>query len=242
MTRKVELFGHSSRVLYLAGSPLGGVVASTVEDEALRLWNVFETPKPTKPELPFADLIVAQRSLVELKWQHIFMEVWLQAPKVTTFAIRGYGGCVNYSIVQAIEGSGPITSISWSPDSSFFAFGNSVLALVDPATGQDVNVTEDDENLTPVLSFAWRSNSILTVGSSDGTVVDYDFRKDDTSICFYNGHRRGVCSLKWSDNRRYLASGGHDKLVHIWDACMPVSHHHPRRHQWLHRIATTLPL
>ncbi|URE46155.1 hypothetical protein MUK42_18856 [Musa troglodytarum] len=81
MTRKVELFGHSSRVLYLAGSPLGGVVASTVEDEALRLWNVFETPKPTKPELPFADLIVAQRSLVELKWQHIFMEVWLQAPK-----------------------------------------------------------------------------------------------------------------------------------------------------------------
>ncbi|URE46158.1 hypothetical protein MUK42_18856 [Musa troglodytarum] len=161
MTRKVELFGHSSRVLYLAGSPLGGVVASTVEDEALRLWNVFETPKPTKPELPFADLIVAQRSLVELKWQHIFMEVWLQAPKVTTFAIRGYGGC---------EGSGPITSISWSPDSSFFAFGNSVLALVDPATGQDVNVTEDDENLTPVLSFAWRkrmtrpSVSIMGIG------------------------------------------------------------------------------
>ncbi|URD87047.1 WD domain, G-beta repeat [Musa troglodytarum] len=140
----------------------------------------------------------------------------------------------------AIEGSGPITSISWSPDSTVLAvaFGNSVLALVDPATGQDVNVTEDDENLTPVLSFAWRSNSILTVGSSDGTVVDYDFRKDDTSICFYNGHQRGVCSLKWSDNRPYLASGGHDKLVHIWDACMPVSHHHPRRHKWLHRISS----
>ncbi|URE45058.1 Anaphase-promoting complex subunit [Musa troglodytarum] len=265
MTRAAELFGHSSRVHFLAGSPLGGVVASAAADETLKFWNIFETPKPTKPELPFARfnsctetfggikvathfhggndckrLRVAQRSLVELKWQHIFMEVWLQAPKVTTFAIRGYGGCANYSAVQAIEGSGPITSISWSPDSTVLAvaFGNSVLALVDPATGQDVNVTEDDENLTPVLSFAWRSNSILTVGSSDGTVVDYDFRKDDTSICFYNGHRRGVCSLKWSDNRRYLASGGHDKLVHIWDACMPVSHHHPRRHQWLHRISS----
>ncbi|URE46157.1 hypothetical protein MUK42_18856 [Musa troglodytarum] len=205
MTRKVELFGHSSRVLYLAGSPLGGVVASTVEDEALRLWNSC-TEK-------FGGIKLTT---------HFHISISASA--------------------KAIEGSGPITSISWSPDSSFFAFGNSVLALVDPATGQDVNVTEDDENLTPVLSFAWRSNSILTVGSSDGTVVDYDFRKDDTSICFYNGHRRGVCSLKWSDNRRYLASGGHDKLVHIWDACMPVSHHHPRRHQWLHRIATTLPL
>ncbi|URE45053.1 Anaphase-promoting complex subunit [Musa troglodytarum] len=143
-------------------------------------------------------------------------------------------------LLEAVEGSGPITSISWSPDSTVLAvaLGNSVLALVDPATGQDVNVTEDDENLTPVLSLAWRSNSILTAGRSDGTVVDYDFRKDDTSICFYNGHRRGVCSLKWSDNRRYLASGGHDKLVHIWDACMPVSHRHPRRHQWLHRISS----
>ncbi|URE47807.1 WD domain, G-beta repeat [Musa troglodytarum] len=143
-------------------------------------------------------------------------------------------------LLQAVEGNGPITSISWSPDSTVLVvvFGNSVLALVDPATGQDVNVTEDDENLTPVLSFAWRSNSILTVVSSNGTVVDYDFRKDDTFICFYNGHRRGVCNLKWSDNKRYLASGGHDKLVHIWDACMPVSQRHPRRHQWLHRISS----
>ncbi|CAL9057392.1 unnamed protein product [Musa banksii] len=144
-------------------------------------------------------------------------------------------------LLQAVEDSGPITSISWSPDSTVLAvaLGNSVLALVDPATGKDVNVTEEDENLTPVLSLAWRSNSILTVGRSDGTVVDYDFRKDDTSICFYNGHRRGVCSLKWSAlSGRYLASGGHDKLVHIWDACMPVSQHHPRRHKWLHRISS----
>ncbi|CAL9780497.1 unnamed protein product [Musa acuminata subsp. burmannicoides] len=56
-------------------------------------------------------------------------------------------------------------------------------------------------------------------------------------ICFYNGHRRGVCSLKWSVlSGRYLASGGQDKLVHIWDACMPVSRDHPRQRQWLHRI------
>ncbi|CAL9780463.1 unnamed protein product [Musa acuminata subsp. burmannicoides] len=97
----------------------------------------------------------------------------------------------------------------------------------------------EDENQAPVLSLAWRSNSILTVGRFDGTVVDYDFRKDDMFICFYNGHRRGVCSLKWSMlSGRYLASGGQDKLVHIWDACMPVSRHHPRQRQWLHRISS----
>ncbi|CAL9065330.1 unnamed protein product [Musa banksii] len=97
----------------------------------------------------------------------------------------------------------------------------------------------EDENQAPVLSLAWRSNSILTVGRFDGTVVDYDFRKDDMFICFYNGHRRGVCSLKWSVlSGRYLASGGQDKLVHIWDACMLVSRDHPRQRQWLHRISS----
>ncbi|URD87045.1 WD domain, G-beta repeat [Musa troglodytarum] len=249
MTRAAELFGQSSWFISWLGAHwesctemFGGIKLTTrfhrsisasakVLDMKIHCWqSCTETFGGIKVATHFHGgydwkrLRAAQRSLVELKWQHIFMEVWLQAPKFS----------------DPIEGSGPITSISWSPDSTVLAvaFGNSVLALVDPATGQDVNVTEDDENLTPVLSFAWRSNSILTVGSSDGTVVDYDFRKDDTSICFYNGHQRGVCSLKWSDNRPYLASGGHDKLVHIWDACMPVSHHHPRRHKWLHRISS----
>ncbi|CAL9083921.1 unnamed protein product [Musa acuminata var. zebrina] len=57
-------------------------------------------------------------------------------------------------------------------------------------------------------------------------------------IYFYNGHWRGVCSLKWSVlSGRYLTSGGQDKLVHIWDACRPVSCHHPSQRQWHHRIS-----
>ncbi|CAL9145003.1 unnamed protein product [Musa hybrid cultivar] len=54
MMRVAEVSGHSSRVLSLAGSPLGGVVASAAADETVRFWNIFETPKITKPELPFA--------------------------------------------------------------------------------------------------------------------------------------------------------------------------------------------
>ncbi|CAL9780431.1 unnamed protein product [Musa acuminata subsp. burmannicoides] len=137
-------------------------------------------------------------------------------------------------LLQPVEDRGPITCIRWSPDCAVLAvaFGNSDLSLIDLATGHVVDGMED-ENQAPVSSLAWRSNSILTVGRFDGTVVDYDFRKDDMFICFYNGHRRGVCSLKWSVLSRYLASGGQDKLVHIWDAACTSPRDHPRQRQWL---------
>ncbi|CAD5192080.1 unnamed protein product, partial [Musa acuminata subsp. malaccensis] len=81
-------------------------------------------------------------------------------------------------------------------------------------------------------------NIIALDGRSDGSIVDYDIRKDDRAICDYRGHRLEVCSLKWSELfGRYLASGGKDKLVHIWDTRMAVANHHPRQHQLLHKIS-----
>lgn len=61
MMKISELLGHTSRVLYMAQSPDGYTVATAAADETLRLWNVFGSPKETKPVLkrklePFFDL------------------------------------------------------------------------------------------------------------------------------------------------------------------------------------------
>ncbi|URD76490.1 WD domain, G-beta repeat [Musa troglodytarum] len=61
----------------------------------------------------------------------------------------------------------------------------------------------------------WGSNNVLAIGLEDAVYL-WDAAND----------------LKWS------GLGGLDKLVHIWDACMPVSRHHPRQRQWLHRISS----
>ncbi|ONK78009.1 uncharacterized protein A4U43_C02F13250 [Asparagus officinalis] len=49
MTKMAELTGHTSRVLHMAPSPDGSMVASAAADESLRFWRVFgdhDTPKP----------------------------------------------------------------------------------------------------------------------------------------------------------------------------------------------------
>ncbi|KAK3037639.1 hypothetical protein RJ639_030416 [Escallonia herrerae] len=61
MVKLAELYGHSSRVLYMTQSPSGYTVASAAADETLKLWNVFGNPDLAKPALkedpePFANL------------------------------------------------------------------------------------------------------------------------------------------------------------------------------------------
>ncbi|KAF8407440.1 hypothetical protein HHK36_006573 [Tetracentron sinense] len=49
MVKIAELFGHTSRVLFMAKSPDGCTVASAAADETLKFWNVFGTPEVAKP-------------------------------------------------------------------------------------------------------------------------------------------------------------------------------------------------
>ncbi|XP_047269302.1 cell division cycle 20.2, cofactor of APC complex-like [Capsicum annuum] len=51
MTKISELFGHTLRVLHMAQSPDGYIVATAAADETLTLWNVFGNPEENKPVL-----------------------------------------------------------------------------------------------------------------------------------------------------------------------------------------------
>ena len=55
------------------------------------------------------------------------------------------------------------------------------------------------------------------VGSQRGAIHNYDPRMAQYSINNLQSHSLDVCGLKWSPNGRFLASGGNDNIVNIWD-------------------------
>jgi cell division cycle protein 20 (cofactor of APC complex) len=54
-------------------------------------------------------------------------------------------------------------------------------------------------------------------GSRSGAIHHHDVRVADYHVGTLACHTQEVCGLKWSRDGKYLASGGNDNLLLIWD-------------------------
>ncbi|KAJ4768433.1 hypothetical protein LUZ62_033716 [Rhynchospora pubera] len=122
------------------------------------------------------------------------------------------------SVSELVTVDDPITSVSWDLDCRRIAIGlnNSHVQLYDPATNKMIRTLQGNDQDVLVGSLAW-NNYLLTTGSADGLIINNDVRIRSPIVSTYDNHSDGICGLKWSPSGQYLASGGADKLVHIWD-------------------------
>ena len=67
---------------------------------------------------------------------------------------------------------------------------------------------------------SWKDNNILSSGSRDRNIYLRDIRCNDNNTDIIQQllfHKQEVCGLKWSEDSLYLASGGNDNKLAIWD-------------------------
>jgi cell division cycle 20-like protein 1 (cofactor of APC complex) len=70
-----------------------------------------------------------------------------------------------------------------------------------------------------VNALAWADQSLASAGR-DFTIHIRDARTKGESYATLLGHKHEVCGLAWSPEHSYLASGGNDNRVCVWDAAM----------------------
>lgn len=68
-----------------------------------------------------------------------------------------------------------------------------------------------------VGSLSWNSY-VLSSGSRSGQIIHHDVRQRDHAVATVAGHSQEVCGLKWSPDGKYLASGGNDNVLNIWQS------------------------
>ena len=68
-----------------------------------------------------------------------------------------------------------------------------------------------------VGTLAWNGYNLYS-GSKDTNIISHDVRiKNNMVMKLSGGHNKEVCIIKWNSDFKYLASGGNDNLVCLWD-------------------------
>jgi cell division cycle protein 20 (cofactor of APC complex) len=68
-----------------------------------------------------------------------------------------------------------------------------------------------------VGTLTWNGYNLYS-GSKDTNILSHDVRiKNHLIMKLTGGHNKEVCTIKWNSDFKYLASGGNDNLVCLWD-------------------------
>jgi cell division cycle 20-like protein 1, cofactor of APC complex len=86
--------------------------------------------------------------------------------------------------------------------------------LWDVETQQCVRTYTSHRLRCGVLSW---NGPVLSTGSRDRSIVHRDTRTSAEFTTKLTSHRQEVCGLRWSPDRRLLASGGNDNVLFVWD-------------------------
>ncbi|KAK7063068.1 ubiquitin-protein transferase activating protein [Halocaridina rubra] len=119
------------------------------------------------------------------------------------------------SLLQLDE-SEYVCSLSWIKEGTVLGMGLSsgLTQLWD--VGQQKLIRTMGQHDGRVATLSWNSY-ILSSGARSGQIFHHDVRIADHLVSTLNGHTQEVCGLKWSLDGRYLASGGNDNQLNIWE-------------------------
>ena len=109
-----------------------------------------------------------------------------------------------------------ISSIQWTVDGSYLAVGTGQgdAQIWDIDSSAKIRTMRGRSHRVGVLSW---DKHILSSGARDGSIWNSDVRIANHKVSELQGHSSEVCGLKWRPDGAFLASGGNDNLVNIWD-------------------------
>lgn len=133
--------------------------------------------------------------------------------------------CQNTKLVE-FEETSLVSSVCWIERGKSIAIGGQRGLIEIWDVEAQKKVRELSGHRQRVGSLSWNDesgNQVLASGSRDHSVFCHDLRADNDVSQKLVGHRQEVCGLRWSPDGRWLASGGNDNKLFIWDCLMTTS-------------------
>ncbi|KIJ37086.1 hypothetical protein M422DRAFT_76156 [Sphaerobolus stellatus SS14] len=197
-----------ARSLYQRPGAIGTATSSTVTSKTRKI--------PTQPERVLdAPGMVDDFYLNLLSWS--VQNVVAVALSESTYIWRADTGSVT-QIAEAPQGT-YVSSVSFANDGAFLAIGlgTGEVELWDVESGTKLRTMAGHQGQLACMS--WNGH-IVSSGCGDGSIWHHDVRVARHKVCELLGHTGEVCGLEWRSDGEYLASGGNDNVVNVWDSRM----------------------
>ena len=110
-----------------------------------------------------------------------------------------------------------VCSLSFNSDGKFMATGDSNGKLLLSDITKNKIIVNSTVHSSRISSLHWQDNMLIS-GSRDRLIRLYDVRSKICQPVFtFTGHLQEICGLKFSPNCNYIASGGNDNQLLLWD-------------------------
>lgn len=174
---------------------------------------------PTQPERVLdAPGMVDDFYLNLISWSSL--NVVAVALDESTYTWRADTGAVTH-LTDVTDGT-YVSSVDFSKDGAFLAIGtgSGMVELWDIVA--QTKLRNMSGHLAQIPSLAWNGH-VVSSGCGDGNIWHHDVRMAQHKVMELSGHHGEVCGLRWRHDGEFLASGGNDNVVNIWDARLPGS-------------------
>lgn len=121
------------------------------------------------------------------------------------------------SLTELSRSSEYISSVGWGKKGTYLAVGTSYsrIQIWDINKQQKLREIRTGKSCR-IGCVDWNSFNLAS-GCEDGTIYVHDVRQKDALVTSTQQHTMEVCGLKWTTDGRFLASGGNDNAVYIWN-------------------------
>uniref|UniRef100_A0A1I7ZQS6 Fizzy-related protein homolog n=1 Tax=Steinernema glaseri TaxID=37863 RepID=A0A1I7ZQS6_9BILA len=112
--------------------------------------------------------------------------------------------------------SDTVTSVQWSDNGDYLAVGTNQGKTQIWDMRAQKRLHDLSGHTARIGCLSWNGDLICS-GSRDRYIFQRDIRCPDSSIRRLGAHKQEVCGLKWSHDKNYLASGGNDNQLLVWN-------------------------
>ncbi|KEZ41809.1 hypothetical protein SAPIO_CDS6803 [Scedosporium apiospermum] len=217
-TRGGGVMSHSLRSI--SWNPLGTLVATGAADKTLRVWN------PEKPNARFSTELKGHSAPIEKVAFNPVKDAELCS--VSNDGIVKFWDVRTKNCVNEVRGLGEAFTLAWAPDGGSLIVGNKAdnLFILSPTSNNPIS-SHQQSCQTNQISFCWSGQKVfVTTGEGKTRILSYpdlepvlhlNYKGQPRTEFMLHGHTSSCLTTELQPTGRYLATGGSDSIIALWD-------------------------